>query len=101
MKNDEREDKQAADHHVARRPARFHVISLAVMVGTRSTILDREQDREINVQEHADQQERANHPEQRAEIAQMLRVSVDPFRAEKNLQVPEQMTNHEQDQNYA
>ena len=29
----------------------------------------------------------------------MLRVSVDPFRSEKNLQVAEQMTDDEQDQN--
>ena len=31
----------------------------------------------------------------------MLRVAVDPIRADENLQIPEQMSDHEKDQNDA
>ena len=43
----------------------------------------------------------ADQPEQWPEIAQMLRVGIDPFRPEKDLQVAEQMANDEQDQDHA
>ena len=45
--------------------------------------------------------ESAHDPEERAEIAQMLRVTIDPVRPEKNLQIAEQMADDEQHQNDA
>ena len=71
MKNDEGEHNQPAHDHVSRRPARFHVISVAIGFGPRAPILDREQNREINVQNHA----------RREEIRESSRES-DPNRAD-------------------
>src|ERR1700738_193437 len=71
------------------------------MIGARAAIFDREQDREINVQHDRAEQDKADDPKQRPEIAQMLGVAVDPFRPEKDLQIAEQMTDHKQDQDGA
>src|SRR2546430_11171993 len=87
VENDEREDNESTHDHVPRSPARFDVVSFAVRLRTGATIFDCEQNCEVDVQNHAQEKERANHPEQRPKIAQMLRVSVDPFRPEKNLQI--------------
>jgi hypothetical protein len=43
------------------------------------------------------EQEQTNCPKQGAEIAQVLRVIVDPFRTQKNLQIPEQMPYNEEE----
>src|SRR5207302_722728 len=87
MKNDEREHDQSAYDHVARGPACLHVISIAIAFGTRATILDRKENGEINVQDDGDQEKGADHPQERAEVAQMLRIGVDPFRSEKDLKI--------------
>jgi hypothetical protein len=47
------------------------------------------------------EQENSDQPKQRTEILQMLRVTIDPIRADENLQIPEQMSDHEKDQNDA
>src|SRR5947207_9856865 len=97
MKNNEREHDQSAHDHVPRRPSRFDVIPLDVTCGTGAFIFDGEQDREINMQNHGREQNDSNKPEQWTEIAQMLRVSVDPFRAEKDLEIAEQMSDDKKD----
>src|SRR5712691_2549010 len=66
MKNDEREHDQSAHDHVTRRPARFHILPVDVRLGTRAAIFNREQDREVNVQDDSHEQEDADEPEERA-----------------------------------
>src|SRR5690242_15103146 len=101
MKNDESEDDQAAYNHVTRCPARFDVISFAIIFRPRAPVLDRQQNREINVQNHSHQQKNADEPQNRPQIAEMLGVGVDPFRSKINLEVAYQMTKHEQDQDHS
>ena len=95
MKNNESQHDQSAHDHVTRRPVRFHVASVAIFFRARAAIFDCEKYREINMQDHSDQQKNADEPEKWAEVAQMLRIGVDPFRAEKNLQVAQQMADDE------
>src|SRR4030095_17169263 len=47
--NDEREHDESAHDHVARGPARFYIIPIAIFLRPRAAIFDRELDREINV----------------------------------------------------
>jgi len=47
------------------------------------------------------EQEQTDYPKQRAEIAQMFLVTVDPIRSYKNLQIAEQMSDDKKDQNDA
>ena len=101
MKNDEGEHDQAAHDHVTGRPGRFDIIPIFIGLGTRAPIFDGEQNCEVNVREDSREKNDAHQPEQRAEIAQMLRVSIDPLGAKKDLQIAEQMTDDEQDQNHA
>ena len=54
---------------------------------------------EVNVQEDGHEKKNPDDPEERAELTQMFRVTVDPLRPEKNLQVAEQMSDDEHDQN--
>src|SRR6266480_642004 len=101
VKDDEGEHDQSADDHVARRPACFHVVSLDVWLGSSAPIFDRELNRRVNVNCNCGEQKNSNCPQQRAEVAQMLRVTVDPIGSEKDLQVPEQMADNEKNQNDA
>ncbi len=55
MKNYEREHDQSADDHVTRGPTCLHVLSVHVRLGTRAAIFDREQNREIDMQNHRGQ----------------------------------------------
>jgi len=99
--DNEREHDESAHDHVSGRPARLRVTSIPVRLWSRATIFDCELDCEINVQDDGREEERADEPEDRAQIVEMLRVGVDPVRCEKNLQIAEQVTNDEQDQNHA
>src|SRR5437899_4384870 len=65
MKNDKREHNQSADDHVTRSPACSHVLPVDVRLGTGAAIFDREQDGEIDMQNHRNQKEDTNEPEQR------------------------------------
>ena len=69
-----------------------------VMLGPCAAILDRELDRVINVEDDDHEQERPDDPEERAELAQLLGVAVDPLRSEENLQIAEEMADDEQNQ---
>src|SRR5262249_2227784 len=99
--NDEREHDQAAHNHVARSPARFHVIPVVIRLGTRAAIFDREQNGEINMQDHGREEGDSDEPEQGTEIAEVLRVTVDPIRSDKDLEVAEQMADDKNEQNHA
>src|SRR5205807_9651980 len=72
VKDNEREHDQSAYDHVARGPTRFHVASIAILFRTRAPIFDCEKNREINMQDHSDQQKNADEPEKWTEVAQML-----------------------------
>lgn len=51
------------------------------------------------MRKHTNEQKRSHNPEQRAEVVEVLRVAIDPARPEEDLQVAEEMTNDEQDEN--
>ena len=51
------------------------------------------------MQEHVHEEKDPDRPEQGTESAQMFRVAVHPIRSEKNLQIPEKMSDNERDQN--
>src|ERR1700719_1431331 len=55
VKNDEREHDQSTDDHVTRSPTSLHVVPVDVPLGTCAAIFDREQNREIDMQNHRDQ----------------------------------------------
>jgi hypothetical protein len=63
--------------------------------------LDRQLNRHINVNEDSSEQEQSDYPKQWAKVAQVLRVAVDPFWSQKNLQISQQMSDNENDQDDA
>src|SRR6266481_3598205 len=95
--NDEREHDETAHQHVARRKCCLHIVSVDVGVWPGAPVLNCQLDRYPDVNNNRDKQEQTNRPQQRAKIAQVLRVTVDPIGSEKNLQIPEQMSYHKQD----
>ena len=101
MVNDKRQHNQTAHDHVTGCERRLDVSSVDVWLGPGAAILNREQDREVNVKKNCDEEKCSNQPKQRAEIAQMFRVTVDPIRADKNLQIAQEMSNHKKNQNDA
>ena len=101
MVNDKCQHNQAAHHHVPRGERGFHVLSVDVGVRPRAPIFDCQLDGHVNVSDNSGEQENTDQPQERSEIAQMLRVTVDPVRAEENLKVAEQMSDDKKDQNDA
>ena len=101
MVNDKRQHNQTAHHHVTRRERGLHVPSVDVRLRPGTAIFNREQDREVNVKNDRDEKKRSNQPKKGTQVAQMLRVTVDPIRPDKNLQIPKQMPDHEKNQNDA
>ena len=87
--SDKREYDQPAHHHVTRRERCFDVALVDVRLRPGTPILNREQDRQVNVKDNRDEKKSANQPKQGAKIVQMLRVTIDPIRPDENLQVPE------------
>jgi hypothetical protein len=53
------------------------------------------------VKNDRDEKKSSNQPKKGAQIAQMLRVTVDPIRSNKNLQIPQQMSDYKKDQDDA
>src|SRR5438067_1751823 len=101
MGNDESEHEQSADDHVTRSVAGLDVIPFFVAVRAGAPVIEGEADSKINVEGNRNQQGNPDGPEERAEITQMLRVIIDPARSQKNLQVAQQMSNDEQQENHA
>src|SRR5216684_988830 len=99
MVDEKGEDDHAAHHHVARRESSFDVFLFDIAFGSRAPVIDREPDCHVNVDDDGSQEHGANNPKQRTELTQMLGVTVDPVRPEKDLQIAEQMTDDEQNQN--
>ena len=101
MINDEREHDQPAHDHVSRSERGLHMFLFDVWLGSSAPIFDRELNRPVNVNCNGGEQKNSNCPKQRAEVAQMLRVTIDPIGSEEDLQVAEQMADNEKNQNDA
>jgi hypothetical protein len=97
--NDKHQHDQATHHHVPRRERRFDVLPVFVGLRPGTPILNCQQDREVNVKNDRGEKKGTNQPEKRAEIEQVLRVSIDPIRPDKNLQIAKQMSDHKKNQN--
>ena len=67
--DDEREHDQPAHEHVARCERSFHIRVIDVRLGPGAAIVYCQPDRDINVNDHGDEQEDAHDPEQRSKIA--------------------------------
>src|SRR4029077_1871302 len=101
MINNKREHDQSAHYHVTRRKRCFNVALVDVRLRAGTPVLDRQLDRHVDVNKNSGEQKNSDQPKQRTEIAQMLRVTIDPSGANENLQIPKQMSDHEKDQNDA
>ena|ERR1700682_6505660 len=99
--SDEHQHDQSAYNHVTRRESRFDVFLVAVRLGTRAAISDGKTDRHVDVDDDGDEQKDANCPEQRSKGAEMLGISVDPIGAEKDLEIAEQMSDDEKNEDDA
>jgi hypothetical protein len=99
--NEKGEDDEAAQHHVAGGHRRLHIVAFHIPVGARAAVLNGQSDRRVNVNRHRDDEKHANGPKQRPQLAQMLGITVDPGRPEEDLQIPEQMSDDEKNENDA
>src|SRR5438445_8589489 len=99
MINNEYEDNQPAHDHVTRCECRFDMLSFDIIVRSSTSVVDGKPNGEINVQRDGNQKDHPHQPKQRAKIAQMLGVIIDPAGPEKYLEVADQMTDYEQQQN--
>ncbi len=90
--NDEREHDETAHQHVARRKCCLHIVPVDVGGWPGTPVLHRQMDRHPDVNNDSGEQEQTDYPKQRTKITQMLRVTIDPMRSYKNLQIPEQMS---------
>jgi hypothetical protein len=62
-------------------------------------VFDCQPDGHVDVNNDGGQQKNSNQPQQWAEIMQVFRITINPIRADEDLQIPEQMSDHEKDQN--
>src|SRR5215212_2056645 len=99
--DDEGEDDEAAQPHVTRSEGGFDVFFARVGHRSRLAVLEREPDREINVQHHVQEKKRTDQPKEGAERTQMLGVAVNPLGPEEDLQVPEEVADDKAEQNQA
>ena len=97
----ESEDHEAADHHRTGSEGGFDMLLFLIGHRPGTSIIDRQTNREIDVEDHGHEEKDADDPEKRSERAQMFRVTVDPLRPEKDLQIAEQMADDERDQDDA
>src|SRR5438094_647836 len=101
MIDDKRQHDQAAHHHVPRCEVCLDVVPVDVCLWPGTAILNCQVDGHPDVNDDGSEQEQTNCPKQRAEVAQVLRVTIDPVGADKNLQIAKQMPDHKEDQNDA
>src|ERR1043166_2904313 len=95
------ENDQTAQRHGTRSESRFHVVFAFVTRRPRPAIFDGQTDRVEDVEKDVREEKDSNGPEDRAELAQMFRVTIHPVGSEKDLQIPEKMSDHERDQDDA
>src|SRR2546430_13721589 len=84
---DKRKHDQPADYHVTRGKGCFDELPIRVGLRPRAAVFDRQLNSHVNVNNDRREQEKTDGPQQRTEIAQMLRVTIDPIWPEKNLQI--------------
>src|SRR5439155_5702240 len=77
------------------------VVPVDVCLWPGTVILNCQADGYPDVNDNGSEQKQTNYPKQRAEVAQVLRVTIDPVGADKNLQIAKQMPDHKEDQNDA
>ena len=87
MINNKRQDNEATHHHVTRGKRRFDIVLIDVRFRAGTPVFNRQLDSHVDVNNDRDEEKNSNQPEQGAEIAEMLRLTVDPIRTEKNLQI--------------
>src|SRR6266536_6147573 len=97
--NDKCQHDQSAHHHVTRGERCFNIALIDVRLRAGTPVFNRQLDRHVDVNNDSGEQKNSDQPKQRTEIAQMLRVTIDPIWSDENLQIPEQMSDHEKDQN--
>src|SRR5262245_25528389 len=101
MINDEGEENQPAHDHASRSQGCFHRFLAPVMFGAGPSVLDRQPDGVVNVDQDDEEEKGTNDPKKRSKVAQMFRVTVDPVRPEEDLQVAQEMADDKQDQDHA
>ena len=99
--NDKCQHDQSAHHHVTRGKRCFDVPLIDIGLGPGTPVFNCQLDSHVNVSNDRGEEKNPDQPKHRTEIAQMFRVTVDPVRSDKYLQIPEQMSDHKQDQNDA
>lgn len=99
--NDKCQHDQSAHHHVTRGECCFDVPLVHVRRRSGTLVFNRQLDGCVDVNNDGGQQKNSDQPEDRPEITQMLRITVDPIWADEDLQIPEKMADYEQDQNNA
>src|SRR5437016_7417055 len=101
MIDNEREHDEPTHQHVTRREVCLDIVPVNVGLRPGTPILNCQLDRQPDVNNDRGKQEQANCPQQRTEIPEVLRVTINPIWSNKNLQVAEQMSDHEKNQNDA
>src|SRR4029453_17185612 len=101
MINNKSQHDQSAHHHMTRGKGCFDVPLIDIRLRTGTPVFNCQLDSHVDVSNDRDEQKNPNQPKQRTEVAQMFRVTIDPIRSDKYLQIPEQMSDHKQDQNDA
>ena len=66
-----------------------------------AAVLNREPDGVIDVENDDDEEDGADDPKESPEVAQMLRVAVDPSRPEEDLEIPEEVPDDEENQDHS
>ena len=99
MVNNKRQHDQSAHDHVSRGERGFYIFPVEVWLRPGTPVFNRQLDGHVSVNDNRDEQENADQPQQRAKVAQVLRVTVNPVRADENLEIAQQMSDNKEDQN--
>ncbi len=91
------QDKSTHDHMSGSKGRLYHIFP-AITLGPRALILDREPNGVVDMQQNDDDKKDANDPEEWAQVTQVLSIAIDPCRAEKDLEVAQEMTNNKENQ---
>lgn len=99
--NDEDEQDEPAHHHGAGGECCLYDVFAPVTLRPGAPVLDREPDRVVNMRQDDNEQKGPNNPENRSEVVQMLGVTIDPIRPEEDLEIAEEMSDNEEDQDHS
>src|SRR5581483_10706987 len=99
--NDERQDDQSAHQHGARRITGGHDLILRIGLRPRRPVFRREFDGRPDVQQDQNEEDDPRRPEDFGVGLQQVAIAVDGFRPQKDLQIPQQVQQHEQEKRQA